>query len=234
MDSDTGGSLSGSDRTAAWFPYSLRVLLGVIFLVAILGMIFTPMWIRSRAKSTIVKARSDMRSLAVAIETYYVDNMEYPAMTLKPEEMPDRTRYPPGVPMGRTFRNGSSPGPMSLTTPIVYIHDYPHDPFTAPNELVYRYYVDSKYWVLGSFGPDRDMKTGGQLQWNVGDITTPLRQARKGDRATADSPLEQIYSSLSIPPNPPELLAGSGINGSFTYDPTNGVSSDGDVWRTRQ
>jgi len=106
----------------------------------------------TRAK--VSRAQSDMRSLATAIEAYFVDNNAYPAFTLNPKEsiFPLQSGGKP-VP---TFR--ASPDPkksLTLTTPIAYIARYPPDPFGQGKEQTYGYFsIEPPGWILFSPGPD--------------------------------------------------------------------------------
>jgi len=62
-------------------------------------------------RSLVSRARSDMRSLATAIESYYVDHSVYPP-AMEGEQLP----------------------PL-LTTPVAYLTSLPHDPHRATREI---------------------------------------------------------------------------------------------------
>lgn len=135
------------------------------------------------------RAKSDMRSMATGIESYFVDN----------------NKYPPSDTEGRIRKQGPSEKPVSsyagphLTTPIAYITSHFPDPFAPDQKQTFGYYQkDDKGWILFSPGPDGKFNLG----WEVYDPS---------------------QSQPSV-----ELLT------RYTYDPTNGVRSAGDIWRVKQ
>ena len=77
------------------------------------------------------------------------------------------------------------------------------------------YYKDTNGWILGSFGPNTDQDDSGNLEWIV------------------NGEIETVYNSAVSQPAE-TLLVGEGPTGSYTYDPTNGTVSDGDLWRVKQ
>lgn len=96
--------------------------------------------------------QAEMRQIARALESYYIDNNSYPpavnrnGKTVLPDE------------------NGISSGNLSsiLTTPMAYLTSLPTDHFhrdRKTRELMDYQYSSKlrKCWVLASFGPDRDL-----------------------------------------------------------------------------
>lgn len=156
-----------------------------------------PNFLEASVRSKISRARSDMRSIATAIECYYVDNNTYPAWTLEPGLSVNPAV--PGAPPVPSFRRFTSQGSaFTLTTPIAYMTSLPQDSFQETEGATYGYYsirgASGASWILFSPGPD-------------GDFDLPWKQFQPGGGA---------------------LLA------PFTYDPTNGTVSDGDIWRSNQ
>ena len=79
------------------------------------------------------RARMDLRTLAIAMESYYTDHSEYP------------------------------PTLLDLTTPIPYLSSLLYDPFTEPgNARPYRYYQDevSGDRIIYSIGINRKDESG--------------------------------------------------------------------------
>ncbi|MBX3727940.1 MAG: hypothetical protein KF858_02050 [Candidatus Sumerlaeia bacterium] len=214
-------------------PPSLFVAAVVLILVLVLALVLTSFQVQWKTRAMVARAHRDMRTLATAIEAYYVDCMQYPAMTLDRHFMPDRDRIPPGVPPGRTFHAAHTTGLSTITTPVAYMVRYPVDPFTRPHGLTYRYYRQRSGWMLGSYGPDADMHTGGQLLWYEGDIQVPGTHYGRDDVVLPDATIERVYDPYRLHASTQELLGGSGPNGAYTYDPTNGIFSAGDVWRVK-
>jgi len=180
---------------------------------------------RGVVRSNVAKARADMRALAVAACAYYVDCMQLPAMTMTRAQTPDADRYPEGMAVGRTFRMRGTDNLWTITTPVAYVADYPVDPFSGSAVLTYRYYQQRSGHLIGSYGPDRDAMAGGQIEWDLGDILRP-----DWNDSPPDAAVERIYDSRVWQPSD-ELLAGAGERGAYTYDPTNGLVSAGDLWR---
>lgn len=96
------------------------------------------------------RCQNDMRSIAIALESYRVDYNAYPASTTDPARrlrwksdsaMPSFVRYWPG-------------GPCSLTTPVQYQSELPVDPLRYVSERrTYAYYADpsgQKCVVIGA------------------------------------------------------------------------------------
>lgn len=106
---------------------------------------------------------------------------------------------------GSTFRAPTATL-AGLTTPVAYLTELPVDPFAARKGVGYRYYSDGKGWIAGS--PGRDGQAS--LPW--------------------DGAIAKLYDSSLADPQLP-LLAAAGPHGAYTYDPTNGTISAGDIWR---
>ena len=71
--------------------FTLIELLIVVAIIAILAAIAVPNFLEAQVRSKVSRAKSDMRSYATGIESYYVDNNSYPvsARTGKPSGMVD-------------------------------------------------------------------------------------------------------------------------------------------------
>lgn len=193
--------------------FTLIELLIVVAIIAILAAIAVPNFMEAQNRAKVARARSDHRSLALALEAYRVDQGAYPSAEL----------------------NGSMKWIRWITTPVAYIArvDMP-DPFTGPNAVkdnpdrnisyaTYRYYgfnemgyVNAQsltgrvlpvysppgtpavfYYVLFSHGPDRirSKASNGKTFLDADNLFNPRRFA--------------------------ELI----------YDPTNGTVSNGEIFR---
>lgn len=128
-------------------------------LMGMFGSVRVANFSEASVRSHVSRVRSDHRSLATALESYYVDNNDYPAHAAGDMGI---NAYLPDVSPARsltTFRRASMPnGPHSLTTPIAYITNFFRDPYGtgAGDNPYYGYYRDKNGWILLSAGPDGD------------------------------------------------------------------------------
>lgn len=148
------------------------------------------------------------------------------AITLGFENLPD------GTPVGRV------PG---LTTPNRYIQTIPTDPFSnLPGFVTYSYREDRDGvkigWIVTSFGPDTDeAENPGKNAPSGGTIRTPLLP-------NLDSRGAGRYGDINEKAGHPGSNF-TGFNGDIpkailmdqirelTYSPTNGTTSEGDIFR---
>jgi len=152
---------------------------------------------------TVSRVRSDMRSFATALESWFIDNNSYPLWV--PSSNPDAVNHgDPRVGELPSLRHHRATDPSTtsmffgLTTPIAYLTSHFTDPFAAGPGTTFVYFTDGPGWILVSPGPDRDY----------------------------DLVPQDVYTSALAQPSLTLLL--------FAYDPSNGVGSDGDVFRVKQ
>ncbi|MCD6385935.1 prepilin-type N-terminal cleavage/methylation domain-containing protein [Candidatus Sumerlaeota bacterium] len=143
--------------------FTLIELLIVVAIIAILAAIAVPNFLEAQTRSKVSRAEADMRNLATALESYFVDHNHYPWPFPRP------SMYATNV-------------PNELSTPVAYISSVSSffDPFSVRLKGMYggrynRYgYVTANYgnalyyyqilkpeykkaigmWRLDSFGPD--------------------------------------------------------------------------------
>jgi prepilin-type N-terminal cleavage/methylation domain-containing protein len=213
--------------------FTLIELLIVVAIIAILAAIAVPNFLEAQTRAKVSRVRADLRSLATALESYFIDNNAYPAYTtvhlegLHGEFMnlgADAQVLP-------VFKVRAAAGDefQTLTTPISYITSYFNDPFAITRGLKFAYYTDTAGWITWSLGPDSDENNGG------GAVASDLGP---------NNAYETVYTSAIAQPSPALVAGGSagapdgdanGTSGNaYTYDPTNGTTSEGDVYRVRQ
>lgn len=94
--------------------FTLVELLIVVAIIAILAAIAVPNFLEAQVRAKVSRAKTDMRTLATAIEAYAVDNTKYPVPGDEEEGNP--------VVMSEAdtefFETRLSP---SITTPVVYM-----------------------------------------------------------------------------------------------------------------
>ena len=180
--------------------FALVELLIVIAIIIIITAIAVPNLISANIKAKVKGIKSEMGSIAIALEDYRLDQGAYP------DEPP--SGYDPDViaqpniafdDYDDAIGLGELIFPEGASDPV-YLYRIPGDPFNASGEEEwngttgahnkhYCYFTsEAKYWALVSYGPDKDL-----------DVTT-YSQAK----AAAD-------------------------NGTNLYDPDNGITSSGDI-----
>jgi len=214
------------------------VLLGLVACYPLSG------YFEAQTRAKVARARTDMRSLATALEGYAVDCMRYPAFAVGDKSVNGALGAKVAASALPSFRLPEPPAEatgewqlwpelkdhnlsfMTLTTPVAYITAYSRDPFSPQSKATFVYWsvcpgqadpsgkvLPPDYratgigWILVSPGPDGDYDLANE--WDVYDPTVSQPSLR--------------------------LLAGTNKKGSaFTYDPTNGTVSNGDIWRVKQ
>ncbi|MCX8038892.1 MAG: prepilin-type N-terminal cleavage/methylation domain-containing protein, partial [Candidatus Sumerlaeia bacterium] len=89
--------------------FTLIELLIVVAIIAILAGIAIPNLLEAQARSKIARVKSDMRTLATALESYFSDNQAYPDFI--------------------DVETGGAYQLRALTTPVAHITSIPVDPF---------------------------------------------------------------------------------------------------------
>jgi prepilin-type N-terminal cleavage/methylation domain-containing protein len=233
--------------------FTLIELLIVVAIIAILAAIAVPNFLEAQIRSKVSRVKADQRSLATALESYFIDNNAYPAWAAEvlPAGTPNMTinvNYSISSVPDVSVRNMRSfaiaqqstadyTAPMfSVTTPIAYITSYPQDPFMTTRGATFGYYCDPSFlgWILYSVGPDTDQTEGGDVDREgvveslyVPFITQPsttMIALGTTDSAAYPTDWDAYLNAGTVPV----------WENSFTYDPTNGTTSDGDVYRTKQ
>jgi len=149
--------------------FTLIELLIVVAIIAILAAIAIPNFLAAQVRAKVSRVKSETRSVATGLESYYVDNNSYPPMG-------DYTWAD-----SYTEPAFHSRIPAFLTTPVAYLSSLPIDPFlTVPaGSLAYSFYNRYTYynfpqyqgiagggfvnqrrrsgdWLIYSWGPDRN------------------------------------------------------------------------------
>jgi hypothetical protein len=108
----------------------------------------------------------------------------------------------------------NNPGLRTLTTPIAYMTSLLKDPFADSKGAIFNYSVAGYFnegWILWSFGPDTDEADHGDI--NVNFSVVPPRVSESTYFPGGEFPSAELVAN--------------------TYDPSNGTTSDGDIYRPK-
>jgi len=220
--------------------FTLIELLIVVAIIAILAAIAVPNFLEAQVRSKVSRAKTDMRTLATALETYFVDNNTYVGSAGFDSRVTPMT---PGLTVNQTLNKGvpalnnaagritfrahraaaADGKAQSMTTPIAYLTSLSNDPFADTRGSTFGYFnAADAGWITWSYGPDTDEKTGN------GQIETKIRTLEWPNATTCT--FDSFYSPQQSNPSA-DLKCGTA---NATYDPTNGTNSKGDVWRVKE
>lgn len=97
--------------------FTLIELLIVVAIIAILAAIAVPNFLEAQVRAKTSRVKSDHRTIATAMETYYIDNNVYPE-----QGEPTSTTPPTITDPNRVYgREGQKPIAFRLSTPIAYL-----------------------------------------------------------------------------------------------------------------
>lgn len=206
--------------------FTLIELLIVVAIIAILAAIAVPNFLEAQVRSKVSRTKADMRTVATAIESYFVDYNRYPIFSLQPQPF-----SLPGAINGPNAPNCLRSS-ASLTTPIAYITSIFTDPFgpVLPDDdftfggsatIADGYYYNTKDWFdCRGFG------------WRIFPGT---RDPSVNDATPAQWVLQSKGPDLYF-----SNTSRTGIPGAdeidrpypWEYDPTNGTISAGNIVRS--
>ena len=241
--------------------FTLIELLIVIAIILILISIAAPNFLAAQTRAKVAKAEAEMKSLATAIEFFRTEHSTYPVGTDNPDAVPVEVKehFTANGPYAfYTFRtmfwsngaetlgfpsvpNGTPVGVVpGLTTPVAYTKTIPTDPFTTlPGFLTYSYREDRAKplngWVVSSFGPDMDeFDNPGGSGGGPGTRTPflPAVDAQVGGRHgdINERAAHPGSDATGVPGEPPRSLLAAQMS-LLAYSPTNGIKSEGDLYR---
>jgi prepilin-type N-terminal cleavage/methylation domain-containing protein len=216
--------------------FTLIELLIVVAIIAILAAIAVPNFLEAQTRAKVARIQSDQRTYATALETYYIDNNSYPLFSRGAGTPTAGTGKNYNEMIGSLMSPPISPNPynaissfalsntaahsIGLTSPVSYINTYVPDAFASMKQATFSYASGPAGYLVWSPGPDGN---------DTNDATTGQTDLGGAGGNNAEFLLAQ-GSSL-----PSQTLLTKGKNGAtaYTYDPTNGTASQGDVYRTK-
>jgi general secretion pathway protein G len=199
--------------------FTLIELLIVVAIIAILAAIAVPNFLEAQTRAKISRVRADMRSVDTAMQAYIVDYNDEPKV-LNPNALPSGA-----------YSDWWGFVSDLLTTPVSFITSLPTHPFS--DETVVGAWVlldpahnsqeNQAYTVI------RDTSTA--AGWPAGVIVTNL-PAQFGT-VTVDPIFAEAVESAGyvLYSCGPDNLDAAVYGAPTTYDPTNGTTSFGDLYR---
>jgi len=107
-------------RTKQTHAFTLIELLIVVAIIGILAAIAVPNFLQAQTRAKVARVESDMRSIAMALESYRVDRNAYPSATTTDPSQQASPVWPVIMPPWRRL--------IPLTTPVAYLSSVPPDP----------------------------------------------------------------------------------------------------------
>lgn len=231
---------------------SLAEIVTALVIVCVLGIALGRRLLRGRERARVSSVAAMLHETARAIESYHVDHLAYPASgcAAGPSRRYEAQQVWQGVQIASipsgvktinsfalggsgdsgdsagaarmvTFRIGgdspasdgakeAAPDLASLTTPIAYLRRFHADPFAGTRGASFGYFAHGSGlgWIAFSLGPDRDEVAAD----GPGDISPRVERLYDLNR-------EFPYMWFA----PPDLV-------DRTYDPSNGIFSNGDIY----
>jgi type II secretion system protein G len=206
--------------------FTLIELLIVVAIIAILAAIAVPNFLEAQTRSKVSRCAADMRSMRTALESYAVDNNQYPETDIGAQNIDSQV----------------SKSILRLTTPVAYITAIPKSPFMEEkmgnpgspkysNLLKTYLYVRAKPIYLASgavsgLTPDSSPTDGFDDNYQQDRIRYIAQNASL--IINAQERIKGAWELKSVGPNNVDDFNTIGAN-ARRYDPTNGTISAGDV-----
>ena len=195
--------------------FTLIELLIVVAIIAILAAIAVPNFLEAQVRSKIARAKSDLRTLALGIESYRIDENKYPICPF----------YPDGNPRKAIVNAHKWPWEYGqwfiLSTPIAYVSAPPHDALYKQNSEQWGIWQD--YYRVWNLSTHAKPGVAPASPWGSPDT---VRYARNGGSILMASVGPDRVEDVS------DGTAGGSIGfaGLILYDPSNGTVSWGDIY----
>jgi prepilin-type N-terminal cleavage/methylation domain-containing protein len=222
------------------FGFTLIELLIVVAIIAILAAIAIPNFLEAQTRSRVSRAKGDLRTHGLALDSYFVDHGHY---TKDSSPNMDANAY--GV-QGIGAMNGCN-GVYELTTPISYLSTVLNDPFEKPavdaNNAATAYIIASGDWSYpATVTKDNDSQNAYATFKNHGTaecyaLISPGPDMQRNLDAWKCFPWrpEQSVGTSTLGTDDTTATANASVTPQILfymdYDPSNGTVSSGDLHR---
>jgi prepilin-type N-terminal cleavage/methylation domain-containing protein len=192
--------------------FTLIELLIVVAIIAILAAIAIPNFLEAQTRSKVARAKSDMRTVASAVEAYAIDNNTIP---FDADDYPDYNQMDPAS----QSRWNQKERFALLTTPLPYLSSMPADPFQLAGtvqdpmtQLLFPGDPPQPYAYLTAENSDPRLPKVKPQTYGI----TSVGPNRIFDSAQYDYALSMEENQMNS-----------------NYDPSNGTISRGDIIRSK-
>jgi len=192
--------------------FTLIELLIVVAIIAILAAIAIPNFLEAQVRSKVSRAKADMRTIATALESYFVDSNHYP------------NDVENGWPYYLT---------RQLTTPTRYLTSSGlYDPFKISGHATVGYMASDYPKRFRYFNTEAAIKLWPGLGPSYIGFRPPWSDWG-GLQVILDA--QEKYGIWKLISAGPDKRENTGVFGdTLIYDPTNGTYSSGDIARTQR
>jgi len=227
--------------------FTLIELLIVIAIIAILALIAVPNFIEAQLRAKVSREQSDIRIQATALEAYFVDWNTYTRDSDSSLDTQNPGFGPQAIDMSNPMFGKAANGVIQLTTPVSYMPGLLKDPFvtivgtTGAGAGAIGYRIASGTWSYAAADGSQNSANNDKQQADIVmkemgpracfaiiGVGPDGNRARCGYKCFPFMPTTDQAES-----NPPSTDLGKNKQAMCwtEYDPSNGVSSIGDVYR---
>jgi prepilin-type N-terminal cleavage/methylation domain-containing protein len=207
--------------------FTLVELLIVVAIIAILAAIAIPNFLDAQIRAKVSRTRSDLRTVALALESYATEHTKYPPM-LGPNDGTGQAENQWNA-YGSVRLNSWRGVPQNITTPIAYLSSVIPDPFKS--KAVATQTDDNAT-------PDVGKPFANGNPFDASFVYHYVRQFVEHDQAggfmNADTSVFGQWRLYSFGPDQKfSAIYTLDLSPYGIYDPTNGSVSDGEIVRTQ-
>jgi type II secretory pathway pseudopilin PulG len=200
-----------------------------VAIIAILAAIAVPNFLDAQTRAKVTRVVADMRTMHTAIETYRIDNNKAPIRhddwqntqdpNLNTVPLGSTKIYDPAVPSAQV-------GLKTITTPIQYLNSIPIDIFNQPVMALVHANEPGVSNVLDYWDPLQVLEVRKRLN-------NPVKTRGLGAQGFALLSVgpDQYLGPVTLPAGYPEEPVPLRGTLRHFYDPTNGTTSAGNVYR---